>query len=269
MRRFPSSCTSRRSSAPSPVPTRIPCRSARSTSPGGPAWRRWTMTEKTLSLRGAAAARQPGVSRRPRIHRADFSFRREPTGRPRNRPVLARQLRRVGGERLVLRRARRLPFREQWQRLGQRAGREQAETIVQRAPGFAPANRHAPGEQHVAGIEPLRHVHHRHAALAIARLDRRLDGRGPAMPRQQRGVEIQARELRHLEQRLRQDLPIRHHHDDIRLKRPHFLQRRRLANLARLEHGQPVFQRERFDRRGLQLHPPARRLIRLRDHRRH
>ena len=70
-------------------------------------------------------------------------------------------------------------------------------------------------EQDVTGVESLVHVHHGDARFVITRRNCRLDGRGAAMPRQKGGVQVQAREPRNLKHGARQDLPVRHHDDDI------------------------------------------------------
>ena len=78
---------------------------------------------------------------------------------------------------------------------------------MQLAIGLA-ADRRALGHQHRAGVEAFFHAHDHDAGFRIARHDRALDRRGAAPARQQRAMQIEAAELRRIEDRLRQQQSI-------------------------------------------------------------
>ena len=87
-----------------------------------------------------------------------------------------------------------------------------------------------PPKQHRPGIEPGLHLHDGDAGFGIAGQDRALDRRRAAPARQQRGVDVDAAEARHVEHRLRQDQAVGGDHHDVGADRAHALLRGRIAS---------------------------------------
>ena len=98
-------------------------------------------------------------------------------------------------------------------------------SIVKRSAGFIGRDLDSLLQEDVAGVQPFVHVHDTDSCLAIAGDDRGLDRCRAAMPRQQRSVKVQAGDRWNLENRARQNLPIRHHDDHFGLERPDFFNR--------------------------------------------
>ena len=136
---------------------------------------------------------------------------------------------------------------------------------MKRASRFAPPDRRRPEQQDVAGIEPLGHIHHRHAARLIARLDGRLDRRGSAPAREERGVQIQAGHPRGLEHGLRQYLAVSHDDNHVRPQRHDLGHGVRRAHPHRLQHRHAALHGELFDRRRPQFQLPPGGFVRLAD----
>ena len=78
---------------------------------------------------------------------------------------------------------------------------QRRQLVVQFACGALRADRHGRLEQHVAGIEPLIHLHDRDAGHRIAGKDGALDRRGAAPSWQQRGMDVEAAQSRQLQHR--------------------------------------------------------------------
>ena len=165
--------------------------------------RRCGMHEKTLSWRGPSARREKGVRRGPRVHRADAAVDLRAAWRVQSmRAVFARELRRVGRLRFVLRHARRGAGGDERQRFGERLGGDQ-----RRADRAASRRSRVGGSASrcISRMSPVSSPSAMYITVmprrAVARLDRGLDRRGAAPARQERGVQIQAREPRRIEHR--------------------------------------------------------------------
>jgi len=103
-------------------------------------------------------------------------------------------------------------------RLDDQLRAELGQAVVERATGLRLADRQRAGQQHRAGIEARIHLHDRDAGLSITSLDRPLDRGGPTPAGQQRRVDIDATETRHLQHDLRQDQAIGGDHHQICLE---------------------------------------------------
>ena len=88
---------------------------------------------------------------------------------------------------------------------------------MQTAAGVFAADGRADLEQHGAGVQPGLHLHDGNAGFAVAGLDGSLDGRCAAPARQQGGVAVDTAQARDVQHRLRQDQPVGHHHQQVRL----------------------------------------------------
>ena len=78
------------------------------------------------------------------------------------------EFRRVGGEGVVLRDARGVSLFQKVEGLDQTGRGEGGEAVVELAGGFVGADGKRLGEQDVAGVEALVHIHHGDAGFAIA-----------------------------------------------------------------------------------------------------
>jgi hypothetical protein len=107
--------------------------------------------------------------------------------------------------------------------------------------------------------------HDRHTGLRIAGKHRALDGRSPAVERQDRRVNVDHAESRDGEERVREDPAKRDDDAEIRVEIADLLQESFVANLCRLQNGNAVRERHLFGWRGLQLLAAAPRAIRLGD----
>ena len=119
------------------------------------------------------------------------------------------------------------------------------------------------GEQHIAGVQTLRHLHGGNACHFIARDDRPLDRSGAAPARQQRTVHVDAAVRRDIEHRLGQQLAVCHYDDNLGCQ----LAQTRLLVLIfegiRLKNRNIMLECERFHRRCSENLLAALRLIRL------
>ncbi len=149
--------------------------------------------------------------------------------------------------------------------LGQRRGGGGGKPVVEHAAGLVAMDGEAMDEQDVAGIQALVHVHHGNAGFLIAGEDRRLDGGRAAMPGEDRGMQIEAGDARGIEDAFRQDLPVRHYHDEISANGAHLLDGVRRPQFHRLKHGDAAVERDPLDGRGQQFHAAPGGLVRLGD----
>ena len=101
------------------------------------------------------------------------------------------------------------------------------------------------------GIHLLYHAHHGHAAFLVPTHDSALDGRGAAKLGQQRGMQVDRAEAGEVEQRLRDELPIRAGHDQIHLYLQQLLMI--VADARRLPDRQALLQSILLHRGALQL----------------
>ena len=80
-------------------------------------------------------------------------------------------------------------------------------------------DRHPPGEQHGAGIQPLFHLHDGDAGLGIPGQEGSLDRPGTAPSRQQRGMDVEAAPPRRSQHGGGQDQAVSRNHRGIQAKR--------------------------------------------------
>ena len=205
-----------------------------------------------------------GQGQRPRI-RLWMSRRRL---RPVDAAFGLRQLRRVGGERVVLRRLR-PRCRPRWHRASRRAARrpriasiDSTSLVVSSGPiGTLPAG------QHRSGIERLDDPHDRDAGFAIAGDHGAMNGRGAAIAWQQRRVHVDQAARQRRQQPVRQDLAVGGHHADVGAATT----RACASNASRdsrsgCKHRKARGERQRLHRAVRDLLAAAARAIGLRDH---
>jgi hypothetical protein len=108
--------------------------------------------------------------------------------------------------------------------------------------------------EHGARVHADVHLHERHAGDGVAVDDRPLDRGRAAVLGQQGGVDVHAAELRQIEDLLRQDLAVGHHHDQRGVE---FAQEGEelgvVLDLLRLVHGEAMGEGQLFHRRRGQL----------------
>ena len=103
--------------------------------------------------------------------------------------------------------------------------------------------------QHIAGIQPLIHLHDGNASLSVTVQHRPLHRGAAAILRQQRNVQIDAAVAGHFQHGLRQNAAISHHHDQFRGKGADSVILAAVPQGAGLEHGRAVRQCNLLDRR--------------------
>lgn len=108
-------------------------------------------------------------------------------------------------------------------------------------------------------------MHGGDAGLGVAVADGRLNGRGAAVPREERGVQIEAGQGRHFEKGFGQYLTIGHDDDEVGLPIGDRLQGLGLSDSRRLEDRQTFALRQAFDLGSGDDLLAAHRLVRLRD----
>jgi len=101
-------------------------------------------------------------------------------------------------------------------RLDHRVGAERGQAVMERCGGLASGNRRRAHEQHRPGVEPRVHLHDGDTGFRVAGLDRARDRCGAAPARQQRCVDVETTELRHVEHGLREDETVGHDHHELR-----------------------------------------------------
>ena len=126
----------------------------------------------------------------PRVVGADPPLDGDGVLRPVEVAVFAVQLGNVAGSGVVLRDARRGAGREFCQSLREHGGSDVREPVVERATGLVRGNGDGFRKDDIAGIELADHVHRGNPGLRIAGIYSGLDASGPAVFRQQRGVQV-------------------------------------------------------------------------------
>ena len=144
--------------------------------------------------------------------------------------------------------------------------RQVALDLVARLPG---GDRPMRAREHRARVERLYDPHDGHAGFALARDDRAMYRRRPAVPGQQRRVDVEEAPCRDGEDLVRQNFSVGRHDAKVRTQRCQPLEKARIRQALRLEDWHPGRGGSRFDRGIEQLAAPAPRSIRLRDHARH
>ena len=173
---------------------------------------------------------------------------------------------RVAAFRVVLR--TRCDLIQSDERFGQKFRARLRKAVEQLAGSLACADRRLAGQQHIAGVQSLRHQHGGNAGFLIACDDRPLNRRRAAPARQERAVDVDAAARRNVEHGLRQQLAVGNDDDDLGSK----LTQARLLLLfferIRLKDRDAVRESKLLDRRRGQDLLAALRLIRLRVDRR-
>ena len=103
--------------------------------------------------------------------------------------------------------------------------------------------------QHIAGIQPLIHLHDGNAGLGVTVQHRPLHRGAAAILRQQRNVQVDAAIAGHFQHGLRQDAAIGHHHDLLRGEGTDVFILAAVPQGAGLEHRCAVRQSNLLDRR--------------------
>jgi hypothetical protein len=144
-------------------------------------------------------------------------------------------------------------------------GAEHGQPGGQLAGRLVGTDRRRGGQQHLPGVHAGVHLERRDAGDRLAADDRPLNGRGAAIPRQERGVNVDRAARRRVEHGLRQDLSEGDDDGDVGAERAQPLGPLGVAQARRLEHRQPGRQRGRLDRRRRQPLAAVRGPIRLGD----
>lgn len=154
--------------------------------------------------------------------------------------IIARE--RTGIRRLtmILRRARCGACSDVTQRAHKQVRAHDGQTVKEFSCRLKLADRRLRGIDHVSGVHFAIKVHGRNAGHGIAVEHRPLDGRGAAVLRQQRAMDIDRPIGRRCEQIIRQNAAIGHNDENIRLQALEICQRRAVAHLCRLKHRSPA-----------------------------
>ena len=202
----------------------------------------------------------------PRLQTADMLDDRTRALVPVDGRIVARE--RTGIRRLtmILRRARCGACGDVTQRAHKQVSAHDGQAVKEFSCRLKLADRRLIGIDHVAGIHLVVEVHGRNAGHGIAVEHRPLDGRGAAVLRQQRTMDVDRAIGSHCEQIIRQNATIGHDDENVRPQALESGQRRTVAHLCRLEHRQPRRERDLLDRARLELHAAVFRLVRLREY---
>ena len=170
---------------------------------------------------------------------------------------------------MILRRARCGACGDVTQRAHKQVRAHDGQTVKEFSCRLELADRRLRGIDHVSGVHFAIKVHGRNAGHGIAVEHRPLDGRGAAILRQQRAMDIDRPIGRRCEQIIRQNAAIGHNDENIRLQALEICQRRAVAHLCRLKHREPRRKCDLLDRARLELHAAVFRLVRLCEHTNH
>ena len=152
-------------------------------------------------------------------------------------------------------------------RLGEGLGAEQCQALAEPSRRVLGRDRRRALEQDVARVHLLAHHHDRDAGRPVAGEDRRLDGRGAPMPREQRGVDVDRAVRRDVEHGARQDPAVGRDDDEVGREPPELVLERRVAHAVGLQHRHVVGDGEPLRFGGDDREPPAPGPIRLADQR--
>ena len=126
-----------------------------------------------------------------------------------------RQRRGHGGGSVILLARGQLPCLDFFQRGDQRFGTHGADAVKQFTARLLGVNGDRLHHQDVAGVQPFVQLHDGHAGALVTVEHGPLDGRGAAVFRQQRDVQVDAAVLRHMQQLRRDDAAVGHNDDDV------------------------------------------------------
>ena len=216
------------------------------------------------SVDAHALARQLRFGDGERVERAHLVRQHLRRLRPVQLRFVLLQLARVGHALARLRHRHRADAEPlQLQAVGQHLRAEDRQRVVQLAGGRLRLDRQRTPQQHRPGVQALLHLHQAHPGFGVAGLDRALDRRRAAPARQQARVHVPATVLRDVQDRLRQQHAVGHHHHQVRLQRAQRLARDAGLQRVQLQHRDPALQRLALDRRRREYPPAPRGPIRL------
>ena len=265
-RRFPSSCTSRSARRPSPVATSNRSPAAAKTVPGiafaaatsGVA--RWIFIDRPASLVYA-----PGQGEKARTDRAISAA-------PRRQSIAPSSFRTIGASVASRSFCSRCTTSPRVSASSVSTSRR-APTADSRAPSVSDSivfvNRHDFLEEDIARIHPFVHLHDGDPGLRIAGEDRTLNRSGPAVSREERGVNVDRAADRHVQERLRKNLAVGGHDDRFGVERAQAFDDGGIAKLFRLLDHEPTLERQFLDGGGSRNLSSTRGAIGLREHRDH
>jgi len=205
--------------------------------------------------RGEDLERLPSVVRRrrgPRRH-SRTSCGSPRRLRPVDPPVLFFQHRRVRRQPVVLRRPGKGAGAQLRQRLHERL-RARTESRSYSVPALSPSRSASPAREHrpVSIPSSIRMIV---IPVTVSRAPPPVDRRGAAVPRQQGGVDVDGSDAGDVEDRLRQDLPVRRDDDQVRRLGGDAGHRIRVAGLLGLVHRNPEPHRQLLHGRGTTVCP--------------
>ena len=133
-------------------------------------------------------------------------------------------------------------------RLTEDAGTHGGDPVKQLTAGFLRADGDFLADQHIAGVQPLVHLHDGNAGLGVAVQNSPLHGGAAAVLGQQGHMQVDAAILRSFQHGFGQDAAVGHHHDEVRGQRPDVGILAAVPQGAGLEHGGPMLQSNFLDR---------------------
>jgi hypothetical protein len=156
-----------------------------------------------------------------------------------NTPVALAQSAGDRGCGAVLRGEGRCPRSELVKRLHHSFSAESSQPIVHLSGGLRLTDRDLSFKEDVTGVEGQDHALHAHPRRSVPGENRRLDGRRTAMPREQRGVDVERRQAGDGEHLLVEDLAIARDDEHIRGELSECCGERASARRLGLEHRHP------------------------------
>ena len=207
-----------------------------------------------------------GKSPRPRGQAAHLIPKSARGARPIQEPVFLGDFARISGARLILGLGLNFSFHVVRDRGGQQFGPQCGQAIVERGGIVAITNGSGAIGQHGSGIQAGVHLHDRDASFGFALEQSPLNGRGAAIFRKKRGVDIKTAEARQVENCSRQNLTVGGDNDQVRGERAQLADKSFFTRFEGLENRQAKFQGPLFDSGKLQPKVAAFGAIRLSDH---
>ena len=160
---------------------------------------------------------------------------------------------RIGGLRVILRRARRRTVRQMRNGLAEQLRAQLRQTLKQLLRVLVRSNRRLADADDITGVQFFCHMHDGNAGFFLALQNRAVDGRRAAVLRQHGGMHVDAAQRGHVQNGLRQELPVGRHHRQLGPERAQQGQRFVTAQALRLVDRQAAGQRVLLHRRHGQL----------------
>ena len=182
---------------------------------------------------------------------------------PVNLPIRSQQFGGVGHQAFILLYRLGAPVAQLQYSIRQSLRCQFSQVIVQALCCFRALQGNFPAANDITGIELFHNVHDGHARLIITGLNRRLYTSGSSVTGQERGMRIDTRYARHINDFLRKYLPIRHDHHNIRLQGAQLLYSLGISHALRLVNRYPGLLGAYFNTRGSKLLVAPYRPIRL------